>query len=275
MSFSICNLPPEYRYRTSNLMCTSILPSPKEQNPDQIQRFLCPIVSDLLRLWKYGIKVPTESCPEGRHVCVILVAVVCDKPAAHKIGGFASHSHTNFCTTCWINIANKDKPSAFTDGAFRPRTDEEHHRLGEQYRNLTTTNARKNFVKEFATWYTQLSHLPYFNIVEQIIIDPMHNLFLGLVKTHFYNIWVQSKILRPNHELQTFHDMLADFIVPRSCGKLPTDIGMPSGGSLTADQWLLLATVYGPIIMNSFLLMCLRIDRLATDPSVMVQVSAH
>lgn len=46
-------------------MCTSILPGPKEQNPDQIQRYLRPIVSDLLRLWKFGIKVPTESCPEG------------------------------------------------------------------------------------------------------------------------------------------------------------------------------------------------------------------
>ncbi|KAG1814039.1 uncharacterized protein BJ212DRAFT_1300893 [Suillus subaureus] len=44
-SFSICNLPPEYWcmfskfsiYCTSNLMCTGILPGPKEQSPDQIQ----------------------------------------------------------------------------------------------------------------------------------------------------------------------------------------------------------------------------------------------
>ena len=53
------------RYRTSNLLCMSILPGPKEQNPDEIQRFLHPIVSDLLRLWKDGIKVPTKSRPEG------------------------------------------------------------------------------------------------------------------------------------------------------------------------------------------------------------------
>ncbi|KAG1727629.1 hypothetical protein EDB19DRAFT_1642914, partial [Suillus lakei] len=93
--------------------------------------------------------------------------------------------------------------------------------------------------------------LPYFDLVEQIVIDPMHNLFLGLVKTHFYNIWVQNKILRPNHELTKFHEMIADFVIPSSCGKLPTDIGMPSGGSLTVDQWLLLSTVYGPIIVSS------------------------
>ncbi|KAI6015498.1 hypothetical protein BKA83DRAFT_4061063, partial [Pisolithus microcarpus] len=109
---------------------------------------------------------------------------------------------------------------------------------------------QKNFVKEFATRYSELSRLPYFDLVQQIVIDPMHNLFLGLVKTHFYNIWVQSKILRPNYELTTLHNMLSDFIIPSSCGKLPTDIGIPAGGSLTADQWLLLATVYGPIVVS-------------------------
>ncbi|KAG2066579.1 hypothetical protein BDR04DRAFT_1121104 [Suillus decipiens] len=219
-----------------NLGVDCILPGPKEQNPDQIQHFLCSIVSDLLRLWKDGIKVPTKSCPQA----------------------------------CWINIANKDKPSAFTAGAFKVRTNEEHCELDEQYCNLTTANACKNFVKEFATRYTQLSRLPYFNIVEQVIIDPMHNLFLGLVKTHFYNIWVQSKILQPTHELQMLHEMLADlpmllttvikFIVPGSCSRLPTDIGMPSGGSLTADQWLLLATTYGPIIIPQLWSTCLPSD---------------
>jgi hypothetical protein len=67
-----------------------------------------------------------------------------------------------------------------------------------------------NFVKEHATRYTQLSRLPYFDLVRQIVIDPMHNLFLGLVKTHFYHIWVQNKILRPNHELTKLHELLAD-----------------------------------------------------------------
>jgi hypothetical protein len=57
---------------------------------------------------------------------------------------------------------------------------EEQRRLGEEYCKLPTANARKNFVKDYATRYTQLSHLPYFNLVEQIIIDPMHNLFLSI-----------------------------------------------------------------------------------------------
>ncbi|KIO11445.1 hypothetical protein M404DRAFT_126669, partial [Pisolithus tinctorius Marx 270] len=191
-SFSICNLPPEY----------SIMPGPKEQSPDQVQRFLWPIVSDLLRLWKHGIKVPTESRPEGMSniiLCECLLTYLrtaCPCCPSHKIGGFASHSHTYFCTECWISVADKMNPNAFQQGAFPPRTDAEQRRLGDQYHNLATPNAQKTFVKEYATRYSQLSRLPYFDLVAQIVIDPMHNLFLGLVKTHFYNIWVQSKILR-------------------------------------------------------------------------------
>src|SRR5258708_22087013 len=40
------------------------------------------------------------------------------------------------------------------------------------------------------------------------------------------------------------------FTVLISCGKLPMDIGVLSSGSLTADQWLLLVTVYGLIAVH-------------------------
>lgn len=30
----------------------------------------------------------------------------------------------------------------------------------------------------------------------------------GLVKTHFYHIWVQNKVLREKHELRKLHEML-------------------------------------------------------------------
>jgi len=64
--------------------------------------------------------------------------------------------------------------------AFRRWTNEEHQRLGDKYRQLTAPIAHKNFVKEHATCYSELSCLPYFNLVEQVVIDPMHNLFLGM-----------------------------------------------------------------------------------------------
>ncbi|KIK81983.1 hypothetical protein PAXRUDRAFT_154813, partial [Paxillus rubicundulus Ve08.2h10] len=72
-SFSLCNLLPEYRYHTANLIT------------NQLQCYLCPIISDLLQRWKDGIKVPIESCLNGMSllVRVVLVAIFCDKPATH------------------------------------------------------------------------------------------------------------------------------------------------------------------------------------------------
>jgi hypothetical protein len=95
------------------------MPGPKEQDYDEVQRFLRIYVNELLRLWKMGVRIPTPSCPEGRLVRVILAGVCCDKPAAHKLGGFAGHSHTYFCTCCWIKQNEKATPAAFAkDGLF-------------------------------------------------------------------------------------------------------------------------------------------------------------
>jgi len=134
-------------------------------------------------------------------VRVILVVVACDKPAAHKIGGFGGHSHTWFCTACWISKQDKATAASFEkDGtlssrshllistsfsAFPIRTDEEHRYLGEQYRRLTTKTERARFAKAHATRFTQFSRLPYFDTVRQIVIDPMHNLLLGVPFSSF------------------------------------------------------------------------------------------
>ena len=153
-------------------------------------------------------RVPTRRCVVGGRISydvliissqlvhVVFVAAVCDKPTAHKLGGFALHSHTLFCILCWITSHNKEKPTAFQEGgilflftqyitislptAFNPWMNEEHRRLGKEYCQLSTTTARKNFVKSYASCYMQLSCLPYFSLTEQIVIDLMHNLFLSM-----------------------------------------------------------------------------------------------
>lgn len=68
---------------------------------------------------------------------------------------------------------------SFTLG-FRRRTNQEHRQLGDQYRRLGTNAARKKFVTINATRWSELARLPYFDLCQMIVIDPMHNLFLGL-----------------------------------------------------------------------------------------------
>ncbi|KAL6299063.1 hypothetical protein BKA93DRAFT_830185 [Sparassis latifolia] len=195
---------------------------------------------------------------DGRRVRVALLAVVCDKPAAHKIGGFGGHSHTYLCTRDWITKHDIGTPKAFERNAYKSCTDKEQRELGERYRALKTEKARADFVRQHATRYTELSRLPYFDLVHQIVIDPMHNLFLGLTKTHFYHIWVQKDILRENHELRVLHEMLQDVVFTTKLDREITEgYRYARGGSLTADQWKLLVITQGPLIIPQLWRTCL------------------
>ena len=84
---------------------------------------------------------------------------------------------------------------------------EEQRQLGEEYRKLPMPTTCKNFVKVHATRYTQLSYLPYFNLVDQVVIDPMHNLFLGTYSV----IQARDCVLTPN---RTCQDPLLSYMDP-------------------------------------------------------------
>lgn len=47
-------------YRTANLLLDGVMPGPKEQDPDQTQRYMRLTVNQLLDLWENGIMVRTR-----------------------------------------------------------------------------------------------------------------------------------------------------------------------------------------------------------------------
>ena len=63
--------------------------------------------------------------------------------------------------------------------AFKKCTNESHQQLGAKYARITSKARHKDFVKKEGMHFSQLSRLPYFDLVCGIIIDPMHNLILG------------------------------------------------------------------------------------------------
>lgn len=112
---------------------------------------------------------------------------------------------------------------------FPARTDTHHRKMMREYQACTTKNARDTYAKAYATRWSELARLPYFDTCRMVVVDPMHNLFLGefvqllascldrlantlsgLVKTHFYHIWVQLKIFRKTKEIRRLHEILAE-----------------------------------------------------------------
>jgi hypothetical protein len=189
------------------MLLSTILPGPKEQDADQVQRYMRIIVNELLRLWNDGFLIDT---PEGQLlVRVLLLCICCDKPAAHKMGGFGGHSHRMFCTRCKIEQKDKTTSAAYTRNGEKPTPSSGHHLMqysafearthnemvddGLAYARATTLknnipyaaaakkaeNAGDKFVKERAARWAELARLPYFNLCRMIVIDPMHAVLLG------------------------------------------------------------------------------------------------
>lgn len=182
----------------------------------------------------------------GHLVRVIFIAVVCNKPAAHKMERFASHFHNNFCTLCWISAHDKAGVTAFQDrgkslGPYvlchltvcllecsiarptRSIVDLVITIISSAHLLLAKTLSRNMQPATLSSHaFLTLIWLSKLSLTRCIISSSVHPIFclvhimhwpkVGLVKTHFYGIWVQQKILRPNYELNIFHKILSDVV---------------------------------------------------------------
>ncbi|KAJ7148860.1 hypothetical protein C8R46DRAFT_1167134 [Mycena filopes] len=135
--------------------------------------------------------------------------------------------------------------------------------------SLTTTFSRANpcgtreeFFSEHGVRWTEFARLKYFDLVRYTVVDPMHNLLLGVAKNQWYSCWIQNGTLRGNtrqtrRELNIIHDFLESFESPLWAGRLPLRVGEPAGGSLTADEYKFAVTgpwaVVIPIVWERFL----------------------
>ncbi|KAJ6585872.1 hypothetical protein B0H19DRAFT_1250627 [Mycena capillaripes] len=145
---------------------------------------------------------------------------------------------------------------------FPERTAEEHRKLAEEYRNLSTEAEKEAFFAVHGVHWTEFARLEYFDIVKWTVVDPMHNLLLGIAKTQWYQQWIKTGALRANtsnffRELNVIHDFLESFEAPLWAGRLPLRVGEPSGGSLTADEYKCAVTgpwaIMIPIVWDRFL----------------------
>ena len=75
------------------------------------------------------------------------------------------------------------------------------------------------------------STIPY-HTIEMLLIDPMHNLFLGTAKHIAQDIWIGRSILGAS-AISKIEARLRSLIIPVGLGRLPTSIN--AGCFLTAD----------------------------------------
>jgi len=187
INLTCLNLPPHLRYKPENIFLAGIIPGPREPSFTSLNHFLRPLVDHFLQFWQPGIRYSrTHGHPQGRLVRCAIVCVVCDLPAARKTSGFVSSAHHHFCSVC--DCTRKANGYGDTNpSAWKRRTNRSCRQSAKQFRRAGPS-AGENIANQTGIRWSQLLRLPYFDPSRFVVVDPMHNLLLGLIHEHFSGI---------------------------------------------------------------------------------------
>ncbi|MBW0576842.1 hypothetical protein O181_116557 [Austropuccinia psidii MF-1] len=101
MALNCLNLLPRLQFQKAYTCLAGVIPAPKQPDMVTINHVLQPLISQLLEL-NQGFEITTPMYPHGHQISVILVSLLGDIVANHKVSGFMSHFAKRFCSWCEI-----------------------------------------------------------------------------------------------------------------------------------------------------------------------------
>ena len=235
---AILNLPRSERYKEENIILAGIIPGPKEPK-QHINSLLLPLVQDLKKLYQGVTFQNPSSCLGFTTIRATLGCVTCDLPATRKVCGFANFNANFGCSKCMKKFATPafgSKPvyAGFDCVNWVPRNITMHKSLVAKYSEAKSMSDQKKIFHDSGIRFSELLNVPHFDIVRCHVIDPMHNVFLGLAK-HTLHTWKEKGILTMAHYSQLQEKV--DFITPPPrVGRIPRKIES-NFASFTADEW--------------------------------------
>ena len=194
ISIVCLNLPPELRYKPENMFLFGVVPGPHEPPLTCLNHYLSYLIDELLEFWHTGIRYSrTNAFYFGRVVRCALVCLVCDLPAARKTNGFASLKHSEMCAICRCKFQPKtDNLNDSFSKIWERRTGEEIRNSAQIYIDAANEKERNDTVQTTGIRWSELYRLPYFDPSRFVVVDAMHNLFLGLIQEHFDILGIRS-----------------------------------------------------------------------------------
>ena len=244
LCMTVLNLPRSVRYQKKWAMLIGIIPGPEEAQR-HINSFLKPVVDDLLLLYE-GIEIcDVVKLDKTFNSRSVLLPVLGDIPASRKVSQFLSHKANKPCDKCHKTakrepgtVGASGRVSFVTDDMPKKRNDKEVREAMGRYKNATSKHAGDLIAKVSGVRYSELSRLSYFNTVDNFLVDPMHNLFLGLVEDMGNAIIVRDGQFIDANGREAFEARMDSMRLPYDVGRLPrTMLQKMSGRGITAQQW--------------------------------------
>ena len=240
---TILNLPRSVRNCHQYTLLVGIIPGPNEPKRD-INSFLKPLVDELKLFWS-GEHIKIPSLPEPQLVRSALVCVACDLPASKKVAGFLGHTAKFGCSKCLKEFpggfGNTDY-SGFDRSQWPPRTNHAHRLAAERTKNCPNKTQRQKLESEVGCRFSVLLDLEYFDPVRMVILDPMHNIFLGSAKYVMKRLWIENDILTPAKLLE-MQQFVNGIHVPPDIGRIPRKLETCFSG-FTAAQFKNWVNIY-------------------------------
>jgi hypothetical protein len=175
----ILNLPPALRFQ-KKYMYYLFIPGPIEPSTHQLNNLLRPLINDLHTLYTYGLPLVRD----GYVLCrAMLAVIIADQLAARRIAGFSAVNHHWFCPLCRLpleacktNLDILQWPSGISQ--------EDHRQIMKAWRDAPSKAAQDAIFQRWGFRYSELSHLTYFNMMEQIVIEPFHAILANVAQPH-------------------------------------------------------------------------------------------
>jgi hypothetical protein len=245
MYLTIMNLPYAKRFKRENIILLGIIPGPSEPARD-INQYLRPLVKELMQYFT-GVPMKIYGKKDTHIVRCLLIGVPCDMPAGRKACGFLSHSAILGCTRCFKefpgSVGCKDY-SGFNRNAWKLRTNTDHRKSVNEIQHAKTKTERDALESKHGCRYSVLLELPYFDPTRMLIIDPMHNLFLGTAKHIVKRVWSTNVLdLSVRQICEKIQATVDSIHVPSDIGRIPRKVETGFSG-FTADQYKTWVTLY-------------------------------
>ncbi|KIK11535.1 hypothetical protein PISMIDRAFT_55805, partial [Pisolithus microcarpus 441] len=183
------NLPIHVCYQLENVYIAGIIPGPQEPSYYFLNHVLQPLVDDLVHCWSPGLRLTRTALHTfGCLVRCAVVLLVCDLPAARKTAGLAGlgRAHGKFCSFCQQDSADFKNTDTST---WQRRSWQEHLSIAKMWKDAETENIRQRIYDTFGIRWTELLRLPYWDPTRFVVVEAMHNFFLGDLQHHCRNIF--------------------------------------------------------------------------------------
>ena len=183
--YMVChNLPIHLRFRVENVYLAGIIPGPNEPSRHHLNHLLRPLVDELLQLWVPGVQLTRTALNDfGTLVRCMVVPLICDLLAMRKAAGFAGHGTQSgrLCSFCLQDVSEISNTDV---GSWKRRTWLEHLTIAHMWKAAANETIRNRIWKEYAIRWSELLRLPYWDPTRFVIVDTMHNFFLGDLQHH-------------------------------------------------------------------------------------------